>query len=149
MSDVRRATVADVSEIVPMVRAYWELEGIEGFTPDRVAVGLERLLSDERLGAGWIASIDGLPAGYLLLVHVFSLEHLGLTAEIDELFVDGVHRGRGIGAMLLAAAEREASRAGCTNISLQVSRGNEGARAFYRRHGYVARDGYGLLEKTL
>lgn len=36
-------------------------------------------------------------AGYLLAVYVFSLEHLGLTAEIDEFFVLPSFRGREIG----------------------------------------------------
>ncbi|MGH8720379.1 MAG: GNAT family N-acetyltransferase [Burkholderiales bacterium] len=88
---------------------------------------------------------DSTPAGYLLAVYVFSLEHHGLTAEIDELFVLPDCRGRGLGAALLQAA----AAAGCTNISLQLGRKNAAALAFYRRHGYRAREGYELLDKSL
>lgn len=87
--------------------------------------------------------------GYPLLVYVFSLEHFGLTAEIDEFFVLPGHRGRGLGNGLLAAAESEAHRAGCSNISLQLSRDNCDVREFYHRQGYCERSSFELLEKSL
>ena len=102
-----------------------------------------------RLGAGWIAEVNGKPAGYLLAVYVFSLEHRGLTAEIDEFFVLPGHRGSGLGARMLATAEKTFTEAGCTNVALQLGRGNDAARAFYRERGYAERSGYELLEKML
>jgi hypothetical protein len=93
--------------------------------------------------------VEGAAVGYLLAVYVFSLEHLGLTAEIDELFVLPSQRGRGVGAELLRCAEAEFLRAGCTNVSLQLSRGNDAARAFYHRHGYSERSAYELLDRML
>jgi ribosomal protein S18 acetylase RimI-like enzyme len=90
-----------------------------------------------------------MPVGYLLGVYVFSLEHLGLTAEIDEFFVMPQQRGHGIGLQLLKIAEAVFVQAGCTNVSLQLSRRNDSARAFYRRQGYTERSGYELLDKML
>lgn len=87
--------------------------------------------------------------GYLLAVYVFSLEHLGLTAEIDEFFVRHEQRGRGFGARLLQSAESEFQAVRCTNVSLQLGRANAEAREFYRRRGYVERCGYELLDKDL
>lgn len=52
-----------------------------------------------------VAAGDGV--GYLLCVHDFSLEHLGLTAEIDEFFVAPSRRGNGLGGKLLPAAESD------------------------------------------
>ena len=101
------------------------------------------------MASGWIAFTRGQPVGYLLAVYVFSLEHLGLTAEIDEFFVLPSARGRGIGDALLQLAEAEFVRRGCTNVALQLGRGNDGARAFYRRHGYADRAGFELLDKML
>jgi GNAT superfamily N-acetyltransferase len=149
MTRIRRATAGDVPALLPLVADYWSFEAIPGFEPQRVAAQLERLLSEPGLGAGWIAVVGGVAVGYLLAVYVFSLEHLGLTAEIDEFFVLSSQRGHGVGAELLQAAEAEFARAGCTNVSLQLSRGNGAARAFYHRHGYTERSAYELLDKMV
>ena len=50
---------------------------------------------------------------------------------------------------LLRLAEAEFVRRSCTNVSLQLGRGNDGARGFYRRHGYTERAGFELLDKML
>ncbi|HMP06449.1 MAG TPA: GNAT family N-acetyltransferase [Lacipirellulaceae bacterium] len=148
-SCIRTAAVADVPAMASLVSAYWQFEGIESVAAATVAGQLQRLIEDERLGAAWVAEVDGCLVGYLLAVYVFSLEHGGLTAEIDELYVAPQRRGGRLGAALLAAAERGAMQAGCTNLSLQLARGNNAARAFYRRQGFVERAGYELMEKTL
>jgi ribosomal protein S18 acetylase RimI-like enzyme len=146
--EVRRATAEHVEALLPMIADYWRFEAIP-FDAVRVEPPLRRLLTEPRLGAGWIAYAGNTAAGYLLGVYVFSLEHRGLTAEIDELFVSAAHRGSGIGDRLLKAAEAEFRRAGCTNIALQLARDNDAARGFYRRHSYSERAGYELLDKRL
>jgi ribosomal protein S18 acetylase RimI-like enzyme len=146
---VRPATAADVPALVTLVENYWRFEAIEGFDAMRVAGLLERVIADPALGRTWLASVDGEPAGYLLAVYVFSLEHQGLTAEIDELFVAPHFRGHGLGKMLLAAGEETFRAAGCTNVSLQIGRDNAAARAFYRGNGYEDRAGFELVDKSL
>jgi GNAT superfamily N-acetyltransferase len=145
----RRAAVVDIPALLPLVAEYWRFENVAGFNAEGVAAQLERLLSNPALGAGWIAELDGTAVGYLLAVYVFSLEHMGLTAEIDEFFVSPSRQGQGVGTGLLALAEAEFRRAGCTNVALQLSRGNDEARAYYRRHGYGERSAYELLDKML
>jgi ribosomal protein S18 acetylase RimI-like enzyme len=149
MVRVRRAGPADVPLLLPLVAAYWSFEGLAGFEERRVGAQLTRLLGEPRLGAGWLGFAGDKPAGYLLAVYVFSLEHLGLTAEIDELFVAPSTRGHGLGAALLAQAEAAFQAAGCTCVSLQLARGNQAGRAFYHRGGYRERAGYELLDKIL
>lgn len=147
--DVRRATADDVPALLPLVAAYWQFERLEGFAPETLGGPLARLLSSDHLGAGWLALSEGRAVGYLLAVYVFSLEHGGLTAEIDEFFVAPEGRGAGVGALLLGTAEAEFLRAGCRNSSLQLGRGNADARRFYHRHGYRERSGFELLDKRL
>jgi len=146
---VRAATPDDVPSMLPLVQAYWTFEGIEGFDSLQVSRQLTRVLSMTSLGCGWVATEDQSIRGYLLAVYVFSLEHLGLTAEIDEFYVQDGERGKGVGSKLLIAAEKEFKRMGCTNVSLQLGRTNAVAREFYRRIGYQDRDGFVLLEKSL
>lgn len=149
MAVIREAEANDIATLLPLVAAYWSFESIPGFDPARVASQLERLLSTPSLGVGWIASADNIAVGYLLAVYVFSLEHMGITAEIDEFFVIPAERASGVGSELLRTAETEFIRMGCTNVSLQLSRGNDSARHFYRRFGYAERSGFELLDKML
>lgn len=149
MIRIQRATSNDALAIIPLVAEYWHFEEISNFEPKRVTVQIKRLLSEPGLGAGWIAFVEDSPVGYLLAVYVFSLEHFGVTAEIDELYVLPSERGKGIGTELIKVAETECRRAGFTNISLQLSRGNDAARTFYHRRGYKERSAYELFDKTL
>jgi GNAT superfamily N-acetyltransferase len=146
---IRAAVADDIGTLLPMIEDYWRFEAIEGFDGGRIARLLGRVLADESLGRAWLAFVDGAPAGYLLAVFVFSLEHQGVTAEIDEFFVLPAHRGRRVGAQLLAAAESDFRSRGCTNASLQIGRDNAAARAFYHGRGYRDRAGFSLVDKML
>ena len=148
-AEIRPVTAANIPALLPLVEQYWIFEDIQGFDPPSVRRELARLLGDPRLGSGWIASVKGQAVGYLLAVYAFSLEHLGLTAEIDEFFVLPSARGRRVGEELLKLAEAEFVRRQCTNVSLQLGRGNDRARVFYRRQGYGERAGFELLDKML
>ena len=146
---IRPMAKADIPALLRLVEQYWIFEDIAGFDPARVTKELERLLAEPALGSAWIAWAGHDAAAYLIAVHVFSLEHLGLTAEIDEFFVLPSFRGREIGSELLQVAETEFIRRKCTNVSLQLGQGNDRARAFYRRNGYSERAGFELLDKML
>jgi len=148
-TDIRPATLQDVPALLSLVEQYWLFEDIEGFDAARVGRVLTHALSESCLASGWIAVAGGQAVGYLLSVYVFSLEHLGITAEIDEFFVLPSARSRGVGEALLHLAEAEFVRRGCTNVSLQLGRGNDRARTFYRAQGYGERAGFELLDKML
>ena len=83
---------------------------------------LERCLPNPRSAAAGSRGPGMTRSAYLIAVYVFSLEHLGLTAEIDEFFVLPSFRGREIGSELLQVAETEFIRRKCTNVSLQLGR---------------------------
>ena len=146
---IRPAGVRDVPALANLVEQYWRFEAIERFDPGRMTGLLERLVGQPALGRAWLASVSGAPAGYLVAVFVFSLEHQGLTAEIDEFFVLPQHRRLGLGKRMLGEAEAAFRDSGCTNVSLQIGRDNVAARAFYRGHGYADRAGFELVEKML
>ena len=61
-------------------------------------------------GDCWVADTGSDLVGYLLAAYIFSLEHGGLTAEIDELFVTAAGRSAGVGSQLLENAERVAGQ---------------------------------------
>lgn len=128
---------------------YWSFEDIPNFDIELVGTKLKHLLLNQNLGLIWIVTNEDVAVGYLLVVYVFSLEYLGIAAEIDEFFLLSSQRGNGIGAKLLMTVEAELLRNKCTNVSLQLSRNNESARAFYYSNGYSDRTKYELLSKSL
>jgi ribosomal protein S18 acetylase RimI-like enzyme len=146
---VRPAAGADIPQLLALVRRYWEFEQLPGFEALRVELLLQQLIAESHLGAAWVAEAQGRLAGYLVAVTVLSLEHGGLTAEIDELFVRPEARSQGIGSRLLAEAEAALAARGCVRLQLQLATGNTAARDFYQRRGYRARDGYRLLDRAL
>jgi len=67
---------------------------------------------------------------------VVPLRALGGTAYLRLLLVAEGHRSRGIGADLLADAERSARTKRCRHMLLLVTSSNRRGRAFYAREGY-------------
>src|ERR1039458_282477 len=136
---IRFASTDDAAAIAALVERYWEFESIEGFDRLRVATLLAQLISDPQRGACWVAEAGGRLCGYLLAVFVFSLEHGGLMAEIDEVFVSDEFRSAGLGSLLVTRAERDLAERGMVRLQLQLGVHNESARRFYQRHGFLRR----------
>src|SRR5258706_8711814 len=103
---IRLATVGDIAGIAALVEGYWEFESIGGFDRPRVETLLRDLLSEPERGACWVAEADGRLYGYLLAVFMFSLEHGGLMAGSDGLFVSPEAPSAGGGRPLLAPPPR-------------------------------------------
>jgi GNAT superfamily N-acetyltransferase len=146
---IRAATAADAARIAPLVRQYWQFESIAGFDQQRIESSLRGLLAAPERGACWVAESAGNLVGYLLAAYLFSLEHGGLMAEIDEFFVTPAGRSMGVGSRLLESAERDIEARGFICLQLQLAVGNGHARAFYEGRGFSSRAGYELLEKPL
>jgi GNAT superfamily N-acetyltransferase len=62
---------------------------------------------------------------------------LDQAAYLRLLLVAETHQSRGLGAALLARAEREARASRCRHLVLLVTRTNRRARSFYEGHGYA------------
>ena len=145
----RSATAADSVGIALLVEQYWACENIGGFDRGRVTVLLEDFLGHPEFGCCWVVEQQQSLCGYLLAVFLFSLEHGGRMAEIDELFVTPELRSAGVGSLLLAAAERDLGQRGLVRMQLQLGTGNRRGRLFYERQGYRSRSGYELMDKPL
>jgi len=146
---IRLARDSDVDAISALVKQYWEFERIGGFDHARVALLLTDLVRRPERGYCWVADGDGEIKGYLLAVTMFSLEHGGAMAEIDELFVGPGERSGGIGSALLRQAEHDLAAAGMVRLQLQLGVTNPRAKLFYARHGFQARGGYQLMDKPV
>jgi ribosomal protein S18 acetylase RimI-like enzyme len=141
---IREATAADAKSLVALMLAYWAHEGIAPREPDSLRRQVEQFLSTPAYGQGWLAVAAEEPVGYLLCTFVYSFEHGGPMAEIDELFVDAQHRQQGIGRALLQRAQGHLAERGYVALQMQVSEHNARAQHFWARLGLSPKAGYRL-----
>jgi len=87
---------------------------------------------DRRRSAGWIAELDGLPAGFVCCVP----EDAG-TARLRLLLVEDWARGLGIGGRLVDEVLRFARQAGYERIVLSTVSVLASARRIYQRAGFT------------
>lgn len=99
----------------------------EGFDPGRTLP-----VDSKAMTAFVLARFQGQPAG------CGALKTLGPgVGELVRMWVDGAHRGLGIGARLLATLEREAVARGHHTLRLYTNRSLAEAKAMYRERGYA------------
>lgn len=101
-----------------------------------LAFAVEGLAHDPARGALLVADDAGAVVGVACLAHTWTLEHGGLVAWLDELYVVPARRGEGIGTRLLEAALRAARALGCVAMELEVDERHARAEPLYRLHGF-------------
>ena len=110
------------------------LETLEqrAFSSDRLSRRSFRDLLNSPNAALLVAEAGKNLSGYALVLFRTG----SIMARLYSLAVDPQHRGRGLGSMLLAAAEQAAGGRGSCVIRLEVREDNAAAANLYRRHGY-------------
>lgn len=132
---IRPATEADIPALVGLMTAFYA-ESDFPLPVEPATRAFRSLMSDSRLGAVWLAEVDGQPAGHLVLTVCFSMEYGGLRGFIDDLYVRPAVRGQGIAAGLLGAARAAATERGVRALHVEVGPDNHVARRVYERAGY-------------
>ena len=88
--------------------------------------------TDPRRTAGWIAELDGVPAGFVCCV-----PEDDAVARLRLLLVESWARGLGIGGRLVDEVLRFARQAGCERIVLSTVSVLASARRIYQRAGFT------------
>jgi GNAT superfamily N-acetyltransferase len=91
------------------------------------------------LGLFLVAEVDGLPVG----CGAWRVLHPGV-AEIKRVYVDPMHRRRGMAQVLLDALESSAARAGVRSVVLNCGDRQPEALALYAQAGYTPAPGFGV-----
>jgi len=146
---IRLARDSDIENLASLIALYWEFENISGFDRARITTLLADFLTRSQLGHCWVAEEGDDLIGYLLAVYLFSLEHGGMMAEIDEFFVVPEKRLLKIGTVLLGAAMAAMGQRGIRHIQLQLGTQNSHGQRFYEHHGFGPLSEYTLLYKSL
>ena len=129
---IETARNEDLHAIVQLLRTQLEEHDIV-----LTAAALERatrgLIEDPSLGRILTAKLDGELVGVAVISFLWTLEHGGPAAWLDEVYVAPTRRGHGIGKQLIEAAMQVASESGCIALDLEVDAGHEAAERLYQR----------------
>jgi ribosomal protein S18 acetylase RimI-like enzyme len=142
--EIRAVQRSDTDRLLPLMAAYWAVEAISGFDAVKIHRQLQDFISNPSYGGAWLAARAGIAAGYLVCSFIYSFEHGGLMAEVDELYVDAPWRRQGVARRLLAAARAELAARACVSLQMQVADDNERAQRFYAQLGFRQKPGYRL-----
>jgi ribosomal protein S18 acetylase RimI-like enzyme len=140
---LRRAVAADVPVIHAMLR---ELAAADGVTPGAMAADLQRHGFGARpLFQVILAEAADEALGMVLFYPDFSTLRGRPGVMVQDLFIAGTARRRGLGRRLLAAALAAGADWEAAYLTLMVERGNVEAQGFYRQIGFQDRGSYASL----
>lgn len=146
--EVRRAAAGDAGAVGALVTRFFAEEGFT--TPPALVAERAARFVVHPANAAWLAWRDGTPMGVATVTTSFGLEY-GLSAELEDLWVDPAARGSGIAGRLVDAAVAWCRRQGCGSVAVCVTAEGQAAHdlvGYYRRHGFTD-DGRRLLGRDL
>jgi GNAT superfamily N-acetyltransferase len=145
---IRKATKKDVPSIIELWKElvschrkrFWSPSELFRFKKNSVSLARKYIkkLLNARNSRVFVADMDGKVVGYaevtikkLPAIYVHDREvHVGV------IFVDGLHRRKGIGTRLLKEAERWAKSRGIFSLALTVFEKNKPALSAYKKFGF-------------
>ena len=150
---IRRATLADATATAAVLRGVGWFDHINDEAPEATArrvVEQLALCADVRQHTILVAAdAKGEVVGYIA-THRFPNLMKGMDGYVSELFLWEVVRGKGIGAALVDAIQREGWRLGATRLMLFNRRERESfQRGFYPKHGWTLREDVGFFMRDL
>lgn len=134
---LRQATRDDAPAVVDLLDRQLRELGIDA-DPAATAHVVAELLAQPRRGQFVVAEHDGALVGVAALCFATTIEYGGASVWLEELFVLPAWRGSGLGARLLAEAERVAAAAGAKIMDLEIELAHPRAASLYARAGFRA-----------
>lgn len=131
---IEQAQETDLNAVVSLLAEQFREHRID-LNREQLSEAVLGLLSQPSRGAILLAR-DPEPVGVAVLAFTWTLEHGGLVAWLDELFVLPEHRGSGIGRALLRRALELAKEHGCRAVDLEVDGDHARAERLYQREGF-------------
>jgi GNAT superfamily N-acetyltransferase len=135
MLAIQTAEPADLAPILQLLNTQLREHGIE-LTDQALQRATQGLIEDRALGRILTARLDGELVGVAVISFLWTLEHGGAAAWLDEVYVEPARRRDGIGRKLVEAAMQVARDSGCIALDLEVDAGHEAAERLYERMGF-------------
>lgn len=131
---IRRATEEDFVRLIDMINA------LAAFNADKATIKLDDLRRDLLGKSPWVillvAKMQNELIGYAALCPLTQLQFGKRGIDIHHLYVEAGYRRQGVGAMLIAAAIKEATELGCSFIKIAISAENQIAQKAYIAAGF-------------
>jgi ribosomal protein S18 acetylase RimI-like enzyme len=137
--NIKKASKYEVDEILNLINGLYDHNYIP-FEENKVRSALEKLLDDETLGYVWTVYDKDAIVGYCIVSLVYSLEHNGQIAIIDEIYIKKSHRNLGYGKAILGTIEDFCRAQDVHTVALEVEKHNVNAQVFFQLKGFQKRD---------
>ena len=136
MSPIRTATENDVARCAELLEILFSQE--HEFTVNAVAQSsaLSMIFRNPELGRIFVAEIDGVIQGMVMLLFTVSTFLGRKVALLEDMVVAPAWRGKGVGTQLIDHTMDFARREGFGRITLLTDRDNEAAQQFYQAQGF-------------
>lgn len=135
MPILRKARQHDLDRLTALLRLLFTIEEDFNFNEQKQRQGLALLLDNDR-GCVLVAEEAGQVIGMCTGQLVISTAEGGPSVLVEDVVVDPVHRGQGIGRALMNTMAGWALEQGATRLQLLADRNNGPGLAFYERLGW-------------
>ena len=132
----RQATMADLEPALSLLERFFAEEGFQ-CPPAQMRARLGEMLKDDN-STVFLTWLDGKAVGIATATTSSGIE-LGLSAELEDLYVLPKVRGFGVGGALIAAVKDWCRVQGCTLLSVVVTPEGQAAHnliEYYGRRGF-------------
>ena len=129
------ATDADMADVASLLAVQLDEHGM-GMPRDAVARALHGIVTRSERGRVLVARKDGIAVGLAVMPFSWTVEHGGMSAWLDELYVIPELREHNVGTKLLLVAMEVARAEGCIAMDLEVHADHARVESLYARHGF-------------
>jgi GNAT superfamily N-acetyltransferase len=133
---MRKASLADVQQLVSMMAEFYS-DSPYTLNPQRATAAFSSLLADERLGLVWFIQSNSKDVGYVVVTYCYTMNYGGLSAVVDDFFIQQPFRGTGLGKAAMAEVRSLCASNGIRAIHVETGHDNSPALAVYRRASFV------------
>jgi len=148
MLTIRPAERSDAALIVSFIRKLAEYERLLHMVMATEADVVRDLFGENPRVFCDLALWDGAPAGFALWFHNYSTFRGRHGLYLEDLFVEPVYRGRGIGKALVRHLAKRCQADGLARLEWQVLDWNAPSIAFYKSLGAVPVDDWTVFRLT-
>lgn len=144
---MRRATQSDVKLLVELMSEYYRESNLY-IDVGRASWAFSQLLSDQKTGRIWLVEDEAHPVGYVVMTFGFSIAAGGLTAFIDDLFIQSRYRRRGLGRAAVDTVLDACESLGVRTLSIELPPHNLAAQGLYQAAGFFE-EGHSIRTRQL